>query len=90
MRIKIYDKRLNDKPERRLKTVPVFFPKQECSLIAFVDWDTLNEMKHNKYSIYFTIKPSYTVEGENLYAVGFNRKNIGINDYDIKYCIINK
>lgn len=90
MRIKIYDKRLRDRPERRLATVPVFFPKQECKMIAFVDWETLNELKYNDYAMYFTIKPSYSVEGENLYAVGFSRKNAKIGDYDVKYLIINK
>lgn len=90
MELKIYDKRLQDKSQQRLKFVATWFPKHECKMIAFVNYETLNKIKYNEYAMYFTIKPSYVLDEENLYAVGFSRKNAKISDFDVKYLIINK
>ena len=91
MRIKIYDKRLQDKPERRLTSTPVFFTKQECLFVFIVNWETQQEMKYNLFVKYFSIKPSYTIDGEKLYAVGFTgKRGAKISDYDVKYLYFTK
>ena len=88
--VKVYDKRLKDKTELRLRSVSTFFPKQECAMIAFVNWKTLSEMMHHEYTRYFSLKSNYSIEGEQLFAVGLSRKNAKISGFDVKYVIINK
>ena len=90
MRIKIYDSNLKEHSESRLKFAPCFFPKNECASIAFVNWETLDKIRFNEYAIYYSLKPGIKVNGENLYAVGFNRIRSNIDYFDVKYLIITK
>ena len=71
----------------RMKSVPVYFPKNECETIAIVNREQLKELMHHPNTVYFSIRSHFSLMEEKLYGVGFNEK---IDDLNANFLLFNK
>jgi hypothetical protein len=88
MRLEIIDNELNH--NNKLLFAATYFPKKDCSSIAFMNFKSLKKAMHDDDVIYFTIKSPLQANGENLYAVGFTTETPKIKHLDVKFLLFNK
>jgi hypothetical protein len=86
--LKRYDRKLKHYADTRLMRAPVHYPRRECKESVFVNYETLQQLKHHPDVIYFTVIPIIKLNDENIYAVGMRSKRAGIKHLDIKYSVI--
>lgn len=89
MQLTILDENLKKYGTWKFQKFPMYFPRQNLKMVCLVNWSELGKMMHHPDVRYFSIRPNITVNGEKLFAVGFE-KQAGISRFKVKLKYLNK